>query len=140
LVTVSDTKVTWLTQEAYNRLKHELDELIENRAVIAQKINTSREEGDLGPAALGDLQDGEGGQAVAHRGEVHATTGQGDLLVRMVARDNDDLQRVIDRVVNVEWVRRTSTTIALSTPVPMRVRPLLERVLRKRGGQADPRQ
>ena len=44
---MSDTKVTWLTQEAYNRLKHELDELIENRAVIAEKINTSREEGDL---------------------------------------------------------------------------------------------
>ncbi|MFC5287196.1 Lrp/AsnC family transcriptional regulator [Actinokineospora guangxiensis] len=62
--------------------------------------------------------------------EVHATTGQGDLLVRMVARDNDDLQRVIDRVVDVEWVRRTSTTIALSTPVPTRVRPLLERALR----------
>ncbi len=61
--------------------------------------------------------------------EVHATTGQGDLLVRMVARDNDDLQRVIDRVVDVEWVRRTSTTIALSTPVPLRVRPLLERAL-----------
>ncbi|GGS14098.1 Lrp/AsnC family transcriptional regulator [Actinokineospora fastidiosa] len=63
--------------------------------------------------------------------EVHATTGQGDLLVRMVARDNDDLQRVIDRVVDVEWVRRTSTAIALSTPVPLRVRPLLERVLRQ---------
>lgn len=62
--------------------------------------------------------------------EVHATTGQGDLLVRMVARDNDDLQRVIDRVVDVEWVSRTSTAIALSTPVPSRVRPLLERVVR----------
>ncbi|MBC6450347.1 Lrp/AsnC family transcriptional regulator [Actinokineospora sp. HBU206404] len=62
--------------------------------------------------------------------EVHATTGQGDLLVRMVARDNADLQRVIDRVVNVEWVQRTSTSIALSTPVPTRVRPLLERIVR----------
>ncbi|NHD17849.1 MULTISPECIES: Lrp/AsnC family transcriptional regulator [Actinopolyspora] len=60
--------------------------------------------------------------------EVHATTGQGDLFVRMVARSNDDLQRVIDRVVAVEGVRRTSTSIALSTPVPPRVRPLLERM------------
>ncbi|WP_019853114.1 Lrp/AsnC family transcriptional regulator [Actinopolyspora mortivallis] len=60
--------------------------------------------------------------------EVHATTGQGDLFVRMVARSNDDLQRVIDRVVAVEGVRRTSTAIALSTPVPPRVRPLLERM------------
>lgn len=60
--------------------------------------------------------------------EVHATTGQGDLFVRMVARSNDDLQRVIDRVVAVDGVRRTSTSIALSTPVPPRVRPLLERM------------
>ena len=44
---MSDTKVTWLTQDAYDRLKHELDELIENRPVIAAKINDSREEGDL---------------------------------------------------------------------------------------------
>ncbi|GAB3556220.1 DNA-binding Lrp family transcriptional regulator [Actinopolyspora lacussalsi] len=60
--------------------------------------------------------------------EVHATTGQGDLFVRMVARSNDDLQRVIDRVVAVTGVLRTSTSIALSTPVPPRVRPLLERL------------
>ncbi|WP_216209566.1 Lrp/AsnC family transcriptional regulator [Amycolatopsis aidingensis] len=65
--------------------------------------------------------------------EVHATTGQGDLFVRMVARSNDDLQRVIDEVVGVPGVRRTSTSIALSTPVPPRVRPLLERT----AGQQD---
>src|SRR5437870_4324449 len=48
LVTVSETaQVTWLTQEAYNRLKHELDELVAQRPVIAAKINASREEGDL---------------------------------------------------------------------------------------------
>jgi transcription elongation factor GreA len=47
MVAVSDTQVTWLTQEAYDRLKHELDELIENRPVIAARINDSREEGDL---------------------------------------------------------------------------------------------
>jgi len=47
LVTVSDTQVTWLTQEAYDRLKHELDELITNRPVIAAEINARREEGDL---------------------------------------------------------------------------------------------
>ncbi|MEU0467956.1 Lrp/AsnC family transcriptional regulator [Amycolatopsis sp. NPDC006131] len=60
--------------------------------------------------------------------EVHATTGQGDLFVRMVACDHDDLQRVIDAVVSVPGVRRTSTSLALSTPVPPRVRPLLERL------------
>lgn len=44
---MSDTKVTWLTQDAYDRLKTELDEMIENRPVIAARINDSREEGDL---------------------------------------------------------------------------------------------
>jgi DNA-binding Lrp family transcriptional regulator len=59
--------------------------------------------------------------------EVHATTGSGDLLVRIVAKSNADLQRVIDSVVDVRWVQRTSTTLALTTPIPFRVRPLLER-------------
>ncbi|MDR6598118.1 Lrp/AsnC family transcriptional regulator [Saccharothrix longispora] len=60
--------------------------------------------------------------------EVHATTGQGDLFARLVARSNADLQRVIDSVVDVPGVQRLSTSIALSTPVPPRVRPLLERI------------
>lgn len=46
-MTVTDTQVTWLTQEAYTRLKGELDELIANRPVIAAEINARREEGDL---------------------------------------------------------------------------------------------
>ncbi|GEL19553.1 transcription elongation factor GreA [Pseudonocardia asaccharolytica DSM 44247 = NBRC 16224] len=46
-MTVTDTQVTWLTQEAFERLKNELDELIANRPVIAAEINARREEGDL---------------------------------------------------------------------------------------------
>ncbi|GAA3365741.1 MULTISPECIES: Lrp/AsnC family transcriptional regulator [Saccharopolyspora] len=60
--------------------------------------------------------------------EVQTTTGEGDLWVRVVARSNADLQRVIDEVVAAPQVLRTSTSIALSTPVPPRVRPLLERL------------
>jgi transcription elongation factor GreA len=44
---MNDTQVTWLTQEAYDRLKAELDQLIANRPVIAAEINDRREEGDL---------------------------------------------------------------------------------------------
>ncbi|MBT8225780.1 MAG: transcription elongation factor GreA [Dactylosporangium sp.] len=39
--------LTWLSQEAYDRLQTELDELIANRPVIAAEINARREEGDL---------------------------------------------------------------------------------------------
>ena len=44
---MTDTQVTWLTQEAFDRLKAELDQLIANRPVIAAEINDRREEGDL---------------------------------------------------------------------------------------------
>ena len=44
---MTETQVTWLTQEAHDRLKAELDQLIANRPVIAAEINDRREEGDL---------------------------------------------------------------------------------------------
>src|ERR1700757_243551 len=44
---MTDTQVTWLTQEAYDRLKAELDQLIANRPVIAAEINDRGAEGDL---------------------------------------------------------------------------------------------
>ena len=38
----------WLTQEAYDRLKAELDQLVNiERGAIAKKIQEAREEGDL---------------------------------------------------------------------------------------------
>ncbi|SDX87097.1 transcription elongation factor GreA [Modestobacter sp. DSM 44400] len=37
----------WLTQEAHDRLKVELDHLVADRPVIAKEINDRREEGDL---------------------------------------------------------------------------------------------
>jgi DNA-binding Lrp family transcriptional regulator len=57
--------------------------------------------------------------------EVHTITGSGDLLCRVVARSNADLQRVIDQVVATEGIGRTSTVIALATQVPHRVLPLV---------------
>jgi DNA-binding Lrp family transcriptional regulator len=62
--------------------------------------------------------------------EVFTTTGGGDLLARVVAMSNADLQRVIDKIVDVPGVRRTSTSIALSRPIPARVRQLLDRAAR----------
>jgi transcription elongation factor GreA len=45
--TTDDATVTWLTQEAHDRLSRELDELIANRAAVSKEINDRREEGDL---------------------------------------------------------------------------------------------
>jgi transcription elongation factor GreA len=44
---MTGTVVTWLTQEAHDRLQHELDQLVARRPVIAAEINARREEGDL---------------------------------------------------------------------------------------------
>ncbi len=38
---------TWLTSEAFERLKAELDDLVAQRPVLAAEINARREEGDL---------------------------------------------------------------------------------------------
>jgi DNA-binding Lrp family transcriptional regulator len=57
--------------------------------------------------------------------EAHTITGSGDMLCRVVARTNADLQRVIDAMVDVPGVLRTSTVIALDTPVPYRTLPLV---------------
>ncbi|WP_199034615.1 transcription elongation factor GreA [Glycomyces salinus] len=46
-MTTDSNQGTWLTQEAYDRLKAELDELVANRPVMAAEINARREEGDL---------------------------------------------------------------------------------------------
>ena len=59
--------------------------------------------------------------------EVHTVTGSADLLCRLVARSNADLQRVIDAVVAHPAIERSSSVIALATQIPLRVLPLLER-------------
>ncbi|HEV7948723.1 MAG TPA: transcription elongation factor GreA [Glaciihabitans sp.] len=45
---MSDTSVTWLTQDAFDRLSGELEHLsVAGRTEIAKKIEIAREEGDL---------------------------------------------------------------------------------------------
>ncbi len=57
--------------------------------------------------------------------EAHTITGSGDLLCRIVARSNADLQRVIDQIVGYEGIVRASTIIALAELIPYRIMPLV---------------
>jgi DNA-binding Lrp family transcriptional regulator len=57
--------------------------------------------------------------------EVYGTSGQADLLCRVVARSTAHLQEIIAEVLTSPAVQRTDTTIALSTQVPYRIEPLL---------------
>ncbi|WP_256103148.1 Lrp/AsnC family transcriptional regulator [Streptomyces sp. ODS05-4] len=96
---------------------------------------------DVDPAALGypvtafatlEIKQGQGRDVREHLAgvpevlELHTTTGTGDMLCRLVARSNADLQRVIDRVVGFAGIVRASTAIVMENAVPLRIIPLVE--------------
>lgn len=118
------------------------------RGTVQARLDRMRERGvirgfgpEIDPAALGyrvtafvTLQIRQAGghdpvgarlAAIPEVIEVHTITGGGDMLCRIVGRGNQDLQRVIDLIVDVEGVQRASTVIALATPVRQRTLPLV---------------
>ncbi|MYS71018.1 winged helix-turn-helix transcriptional regulator [Streptomyces sp. SID5926] len=60
--------------------------------------------------------------------EAHVVTGPGDIWCRIAGTSNQHVQQVIDQVLEVPGVRRSTTVIALSTVVPYRVQPLVDEV------------
>lgn len=65
--------------------------------------------------------------AIAEVLEVHQITGPGDLLCRIVARSNEDLHRVLDEILALPGITRTSTALVLHTPLS-RVQPTADAV------------
>jgi len=65
--------------------------------------------------------------------EVHTITGAGDMLCRVVARTNADLQRVLDAIVSADGVIRASTVISLATQVRYRMLPLVRAAASRSG-------
>ena len=59
--------------------------------------------------------------------EVIGLSGVADLLVRVAARDADDLWRITEQVLAIEGVQRIDTALALRRFVDARITPLLER-------------
>ena len=68
--------------------------------------------------------------------EAYMTTGTSDLLCRVVARDNDHLAQVINRIIEVPGVTRTTTALVLATRIAPRLRHLLTGPERPRGEAA----
>ncbi|MGQ0466421.1 MAG: Lrp/AsnC family transcriptional regulator [Sporichthyaceae bacterium] len=103
---------------------------------------------DLDPAALGygvtafvtlQIAQGAGHDAVAaHLSaipevlEAHTISGDMDVMCRVVARSNADLQRVLDLVLADPAIRRSATTIALAAQIPHRTLPLLQAAAQRR--------
>lgn len=57
--------------------------------------------------------------------EIHTVTGPGDLLVRVVARSNDHLHDVLQRITHIAGVRRSQSQLALATSLSRTVTHLL---------------
>jgi DNA-binding Lrp family transcriptional regulator len=108
---------------------------------------------EIDPAALGygvtafvtlQLRQAGGHDPVARRLaqvpeviEAHTITGPGDMLCRIVARSNTDLQRVIDVIVDVAGVERASSVISLATQVPYRTLPLVRAAAEREKAEED---
>ena len=60
--------------------------------------------------------------------ELHATTGDHDILARVVATDADDLHRVTRQMLRCPEVMRTSTALAMRELIPYRTATLLSRL------------
>ncbi|SDO23792.1 Lrp/AsnC family transcriptional regulator [Actinacidiphila guanduensis] len=81
------------------------------------------------------------GEALAEVPEVveaFSITGGGDLLARVVARDNAHLEDVIQRLIGVPGVLRTRSEIALRERVPERMLPLVKSLAAEVPGQRGP--
>ncbi|MFC5181974.1 Lrp/AsnC family transcriptional regulator [Actinomadura harenae] len=62
--------------------------------------------------------------------EAHTITSPGDMLCRVVARSNADLQRVIDLIVATPGVERAASVISLANQIPARTLPLVRAITR----------
>ena len=76
------------------------------------------------PALLDHLE------AIPEVVEAHSTTGQGDLHLRVVARTNEHLSHVLNRIIEAPGITRTTTVLALATQIPYRVLPLVDAAVR----------
>lgn len=95
----------------------------------------------LDPASLGypvsafctvEIRQGQGHEqvvdhllAIPEVLEAHTITGSGDLILRIVGRDNADLQRVLDAILDDIHVTRANTLIALAERIAYRTGPLV---------------
>ncbi|MGH3249000.1 MAG: Lrp/AsnC family transcriptional regulator [Trebonia sp.] len=60
--------------------------------------------------------------------EAHTTTGEGDMLCRVAARNNPHLEEIVQTLLALPGVTRTKTEISLNQRVSYRVQPLVQQL------------
>ena len=93
---------------------------------VTALVSTELSQGSLGDAVAAL-------RAMPHVLEVLTCTGDADLVVRLAAESNAQLQDLVQEVLCVPGVVRTTTVVVLTTPVPYRVQPLLQHLTRGAG-------
>lgn len=101
-----------------------LDRLRDEGVVTGHGPDVDAAKAGLGVLAFTTLEIAQGSHAATTASlaalpeviEIHTVTGQGDLLLRIVARSNDHLHDVLQRIAAIETVGRSQTQLALSTP------------------------
>ena len=71
--------------------------------------------------------------------EVKIQAGREDILVQVAIASLEALQDLTASIVDIDGVRKTTSTFSVSTPIPFRVQPLLNKVTRDTGwGRSTP--
>jgi DNA-binding Lrp family transcriptional regulator len=60
--------------------------------------------------------------------EVDAVSGPQDLICRVAVRDTEHLQEIVNRLLAANAIRRSTSYVVLSRPIPARVQPLVDAV------------
>ena len=118
---------------ARNTAQARFDRLIEAGVITGFGPDLDLRRVGYGVSAFVSLEIAQGrGLAVdGHLGEIpevveaYMTTGPSDLLCRVVARDNDHLGQVINRILEVPGITRTTTSLVLATRIAPRTRHVL---------------
>ncbi|MFD6859348.1 Lrp/AsnC family transcriptional regulator [Rhodococcus sp. NPDC060090] len=63
--------------------------------------------------------------------EVHGLSGVTDLLVHVVARDADDLYRIAGRILDIDGVEQTTTSLVMRQLLDYRLTPLLAQITKR---------
>jgi DNA-binding Lrp family transcriptional regulator len=76
---------------------------------------------------------------LVHVLEINTQAGREDLVARVAAPTHRELQEVVAQMIQVDGVRHTVTTMIVSTPLPFRTQPLLDRLTAEAGfGRSTP--
>ena len=122
---LSNSDLSRILGMARGTVQSRLQRLVERGVITGWGPDLDPRAADLGVTAFTTLTIAQGAHdrvvaaltATPEVMEVHVITGAGDLLCRIAARDNDHLHELIQGVVATEGVLRSSTQLALNTPL-----------------------